>query len=312
MVLLGLDEVVATVSDFAARLVAEEVRLNELNVFPVADGDTGTNMVHTLLAILDSLEGVGDIGGVAAAVEGAALDGRGNSGLIIGQFLAGFVAASDGEAVDLTCGVTRGANRARMAVASPVEGTILTVADAAAAHLSGGGDAGLGDEGLDDLVAAVRFAVDATPSQLPLLAERGVVDSGAAGLLCFFEAIRSVVGRPVVGERAERSPVQAPVIACDVGLDAGQGRQAAAYEIQFRVASEVVGADELSRLLLGLGTDVVVASSAVERSAHVHVPDPHTATAAISAALETVRGAKAISYDVEPIREVNSDEGEAS
>lgn len=302
MVLLGVHEVVAVVSDFSSRLEANRSALNKLNVFPVADNDTGSNMAHTLVSICSALDGVMLIEAAAHEVETAALDGRGNSGLIIGQFLAGFFSTFEGDQIDLARGLDEGARWARQAVTTPVEGTMLTVADVAAAHAA---TASLADGvlSLDSLAAAVVVAVDATPGQLAVLAERGVVDSGAAGLLLFFEALRSVVGGSV-----GPGPDDSVLISCDVGLGSNQpgpAELADVYEIQFRVPTSLVTIDELRLLLVSLGTDVVIGSSAKELAAHVHVADPHRATVAISAAIEHRPGAKAISYDVEAIIETD-------
>lgn len=294
---LGVRDVVAVVRDFSARLVDNTAALNALNVFPVADNDTGTNMVRTLQSITAALDGVTDLEAAASDVAVAALDGRGNSGLIIGQFLAGFFSSFDGASIDLSHGLNEGARCARRSVARPVEGTMLTVADVAASAFQS--DPG---QPLDTLVAVVVKAVEATPGQLAVLAERGVVDSGAAGLLLFFEAL----GATMSGDLSRPSSgFLSNLIVCDVGLrSAGESTTLAnEYEIQFRVPVSLISDAELRPLLMEIGTDVVVGSSVEELAAHLHVTDPHLATAAISQALEHRPGAKAISYDVEPILE---------
>lgn len=277
--------------------------LDQLNVFPVADNDTGSNMVRSLTSIVAALADVKDLEAAAGAVEEAALDGRGNSGLIVGQFLAGFFSAFDGDHIDAALGVGAGAVWARRAVAAPVEGTMLTVADVAAEAVAVPGLS------LSELVASVADAVAATPGQLAVLADHGVVDSGAAGLLLFFEALSNVIdGEPA---RSNHSGAKPDLIVCNVGLvpspiqeiSAGQDNAVRLYEVQFRVPTAVVSADELRTLLSEIGTDVVVGSSPLELAAHLHVVDPHPATAVICAALETRPGAKAISFEVEPINE---------
>lgn len=302
---LGVREIVAVVGEFSSRLEANRAALNELNVFPVADNDTGSNMVHTVDSIRTALCTVRSLDDAARVVENAALDGRGNSGLIIGQFLAGFFSASTGESIELADGLAEGARWARRAVATPVEGTMLTVADVASAS---------SDLPLRSLVDVVAAAVEATPSQLAVLAERDVVDSGAAGLLLFFEALNLVIG----DSAGPAGGVEPGLIVCNVGMEDvrldesnhhGVSRGATQhdlYEIQFRFPSALVSADELRTLLIAVGTDVVIASSAHELAAHVHAVDPHVATAAISAALETRPEAQPISYDVEPIVELRS------
>ncbi len=293
VLVLGVADVVAVINDFAARLRSHRDALNAINVFPVADNDTGTNMVRTLEVIAASLGGEPDMSSAVGCIEEAALSGRGNSGLIIGQFLVGFSSAVREGRLDVAAGIVAAAALARDAVASPVEGTILTVADSMA------------DAVLDlptitarQLAAHAHAAVAATTGQLAVLAERGVVDAGAAGLALFFDALASV----------ERGEDDWRLIMCNVGLEPSPAERVgpeasdpAAYEIQFRVPRTIVDAEELQTILVSLGTDVVVASSADLLSAHVHVVDPHMATNAISARLESRPSAQAISYDVEAI-----------
>ncbi len=290
---LGFDDVVAVIRSFAERVRGQEAQLNAINVFPVADNDTGTNMRRTLDAVVAAVGLVDDLGSARLAVSAAALEGRGNSGLIVGQFLAGFVSVGTGDRLEVASACRNGATFARQSVARPVEGTMLTVADAAARAAAdmapgGGADASV-------LVSAASAAVAATPNQLAVLAERGVVDAGAAGLALFYEAI------------AEQGPgvVGTILISCDVGVGApsaaAEHGSIVGYEVQFRVPTEVIDSGELRRFLGDLGTDVVVADSVDLIAAHVHVVDPDVATAAISAELEGRRSAKAISYDVEPI-----------
>lgn len=313
MVVLATSEFIAAVRGFADRLASERVALDALNVFPVADADTGTNMlrsVDAIVAALDSAVDVGAPGELARVVEDAALEGRGNSGLIIGQFLAGFASVEAAGEIELTRAAAGGAERARRAVAEPVEGTMLTVADAAASALRE-----LPDLPPDALLSCVRGAVAATPTQLPILAERGVVDSGAAGLQLLFEALVVAVESNTsttprtVGEPAASVPT---LIRCDVG-NSGRHEVGSAnevgHEVQFRVPRGVVDDHELRSLLERLGRAVVVVQSASELAAHVHVADASSAVAVISAELEGRLGAKAISYDVEPLLEQTNEVG---
>lgn len=291
---LGVAEVVECITDFAVRLGHNERRLNALNVYPVADNDTGTNMVRSVGAVSAAIDAIGavlDHVALTRAVEDAALDARGNSGLIVGQFLAGLVAPFDHTGLDVERGLAGAAAAARQAVAKPVEGTMLTVADVVASAARGGADsAGLAD--------VARRAVDATPGQLEALGGR--IDSGAAGLALFFDALAHV---------AATSPVP-ELIECNVGNEvwrrtgsAEGARRTVGHEIQFRVPTADVDADTVRSLLIGLGTDVVVAVATEEIAAHVHVDDAARATNVISAELEGKRGLKAISYEVEALVE---------
>lgn len=291
---LGVDDVAALLGGFTTRVRRRELDLNSLNVFPVADNDTGTNMVRTLQVIVAEVSAVTERAshtGVADAVARSALSGRGNSGLILGQFLAGFTSASDTDRLDVGEGLAVAATRARSAVARPVEGTMLTLADAVAA-------AAAVDPDPERLRVVAAEAVAATTGQLTVLAERGVVDSGAAGLALLFDALAELraVGRDDVDD----------LFVCDVGLEPAPrplGGVVVGHEIRFRLPAGVVETVDLRRLLSSIGTDVVVAATAEHLAAHLHVPDAHAAVMAISAELEVRLGASAVSYDVEPLVE---------
>lgn len=175
------------------RLAGECERLNAINVFPVADGDTGSNLLHTIDAVVESLRG--DPADPARAVGDAALLGaRGNSGTILASMIR--TAASElGAGQPLTQALLRGAQAAYRAVPEPVEGTMLTVAQALA-------DAAHGEtieECLVTALAGAQAALAQTPDQLEQLRSAGVVDAGAAGLVALLEGVAAVLaGEPVV------------------------------------------------------------------------------------------------------------------
>lgn len=190
-----------------ANLEVHVDEINALNVFPVPDGDTGTNMLATVRAALESAEAAGrdaPVDRIAAAVSlGALMGARGNSGVITSQIFRG---VSDGLAgkrrfngLDLANALALGAKTAYGAVGKPVEGTILTVIREASV---GAVEAAEQDDAMESVLAATveaaRRSVARTPSLLPILREAGVVDSGGQGLLRLFEgALQSVRGAPV-------------------------------------------------------------------------------------------------------------------
>ncbi|HET7702769.1 MAG TPA: DAK2 domain-containing protein [Candidatus Limnocylindrales bacterium] len=191
----------------AANLEANVDEINALNVFPVPDGDTGTNMVATVRAALADAEAVGPdvpVERIAAAVSmGALMGARGNSGVITSQILRGIAEGLAGKrrfnGLDLANALSLGAKTAYGAVGKPVEGTILTVIREAAA---GAVAAAEHDDAMESVLAATveaaRTSVARTPSLLPILREAGVVDSGGQGLLRLFEgALAAVRGQPV-------------------------------------------------------------------------------------------------------------------
>lgn len=174
-------------SVYGLRAHIEEI--NELNVFPVPDGDTGTNMTKTLEGGLARLDDQGTVGEhMAAFSRGCVLGARGNSGVILSQYMAGVAAAiaykesiSVGE---LACALESGVDRAYAAVANPVEGTILTVfresSEYAAKHADENTTA---EQLLEMVIESAKEALAKTKEMLPVLAQADVVDSGGAGYL---------------------------------------------------------------------------------------------------------------------------------
>jgi DAK2 domain fusion protein YloV len=202
----------ATVRRWAAvtrtALAARREQIDALNVFPVDDGDTGTNLYLTFDGALEALrdEGRPPDAEVSVSDECAALarvsllTARGNSGVIFSQLIRGFADAVSElgpggiDAAAVARGLSGAARWARDAVAHPVEGTVLTVADATAAAAAGTTrDAVALDRLTEACVTAAATALDATPSQLEVLRRAGVVDAGGAGFLLFVEALDRVV-----------------------------------------------------------------------------------------------------------------------
>jgi len=178
-------------------LKTNQQTVNRLNVFPVPDGDTGTNMVLTMQAAFDEIEtsGMENIGNMAHAVaRGALMGARGNSGVILSQIWRGFARALDDEPVMdvvlLSKALTEAKETAYKGVVKPVEGTILTVIKdiATQAEVSAQRTTVFTDV-LADIVQAAEASVERTPDLLPILKQAGVVDSGGKGLLFIFEGM---------------------------------------------------------------------------------------------------------------------------
>ncbi len=255
----------------ADALHARRAEIDRINVFPVADGDTGSNLAMTMGAAADAL----DVRPPATAAEGlsvlaraAVLGARGNSGVIMSQLLRGLAQAGDGAgygAEELRAGLATGVELAYAAVADPVEGTILTVARAAAEGLPPA------PAPLPDLVrAAVRSAGTAlghTPQLLPLLAQAGVVDAGGQGLVIVLDALAMAV----TGE--------ASVLPATVDTVPRTGRREAGspeyeYEVQYLLEAPAEAAGPLRERLLQLGDSVVVAGTGTGTwNVHAHVND---------------------------------------
>jgi uncharacterized protein len=255
-----------------AALRRHQREIDELNVYPVPDGDTGTNLVLTMASAQQAVETGGDGEVLALMARGALLGARGNSGVIVSQILRGLadslagVPDVRGRALAEALGVA--ASSGYQAVAVPVEGTMLTVASAAA-------DAA-GRVGSDELAAVVeaaaRGATEAlarTPEQLPVLAAAGVVDAGGRGLVVLLDALVEVVTGVAPAEPPVHVPVRRPLTAARESGSLEYG-----YEVQYLVDAEPAAVDRLKGELAGLGDSlVVVGGDGGTWHVHVHVND---------------------------------------
>ncbi len=262
-----------------ANLEAHVEEINALNVFPVPDGDTGSNMLATMLVAVTEAEAVASepawtIGG---AVKRGALHGaRGNSGVILSQILGGMADALDRKrrfnGLDLAYALRQGVERSYRAVSQPVEGTILTVIrDSAEAALA----AAERDPDIETVLAATVDAAEKsvarTPSLLPILREAGVVDSGGEGLYRLFQgALLHLVGRaPEVTDRPADSARLSMLVA---HADEGHG-----YETVFFVRPPKrrrLDLDSIRDRLGLLGESVIVAGDRGEAKVHIHNERP--------------------------------------
>ena len=256
--------------------------INALNVFPVPDGDTGTNMMATLRSALDEAgavpEGERDAGRVAAAISfGALMGARGNSGVILSQVFRGMSEAVKGRkrinGLDLAHALAAGRVTAYAAVAKPVEGTILTVIKEAstAAIASAERDPDI-ETVLTATVEQAERAVARTPSLLPILREAGVVDSGGEGLYRLFQgALLHLVGGQTVGPPIRgdgETPRRATLVA---HADEGFG-----YETMFLLTAgqHALDLDAIRNALEGIGESVLVAGDPRTIKVHVHNERP--------------------------------------
>ena len=195
-----------------ANLKNHKKEVDELNVFPVPDGDTGTNMSMTLEGGVNAtrdryFEGVSDF--AAAFSRGSLLGARGNSGVILSQFIKGFGTGLEGRKTiglpEFVQAFRKGVDKAYAAVINPTEGTMLTVMREGCEYLEGsagkGTDAGF-EETLELLNRRMKVSLDHTPELLPVLKEAGVIDSGGAGFLYIFQGIE----KTLKGESLEEDP----------------------------------------------------------------------------------------------------------
>ncbi len=199
-------------TDYAIRnlsLHCEEI--NDLNVFPVPDGDTGTNMLTTARIGYSAIENFdGSLSETAKKFSDTIVYGaRGNSGVILSQFLKGFSQVFTEVEVEADCAcfiraLGSGVALAYSAVSHPEEGTILTVLREATEAVSGKNYDDLSVL-LEDFLARARVSLENTPNLLPVLKSAGVVDSGGVGAICFFEGMKKYLcGEELVSQAPER------------------------------------------------------------------------------------------------------------
>jgi hypothetical protein len=279
------------------QLLSREEVINRINVFPVPDGDTGTNLALTLHAVLQSLRARPDAhaGQLLTRVADAALDGaRGNSGAILAQFLlgvgdrAGHLQAIN--AVDFAHAVAGGASYARDALAEPREGTILTVV-ADFAHEVG---ELVGRHGVRDFrhlftrgLERARASLDATRNQLESLRKANVVDAGAMG---FVELLAGIVHYLETGQLAEDDVVS--VVREDEAAAGEEQDLSHRYCTECIVNGENVDRRHLREQLSVIGSSLVVAGTQRKVKVHVHVNDP-AEVFRIAAGFGAVSGEKA-------------------
>ena len=274
-----------------ATLEANRRRIDDLNVYPVPDGDTGTNLTLTAQAIVESLEAstAADRAAVAKELTRAALMGaRGNSGVIFSQIVRG-AAEVLGEpgTIDATRirRAFRGASDAAYrAVRRPVEGTMLSVIRELAEEGENPRHASLSAlELFRVLVARGEEALARTPEQLAVLREAGVVDAGGAGLL---EIVRGI-SATLAGEPVPEAPAED---AHEAGIDAiHQELSAFRYCTVFVVEGEELDADALETELEQLGDSLLVVGDRTALKIHVHTDEPGAALA-LATALGTIEG----------------------
>ena len=268
-----------------ARLAAKVDHVNKLNVYPVPDGDTGTNMLHTIRSAVVAARRADPRSAdrAAAAAHGALMGARGNSGVILSQIFAGakgaFTGKSEVSGTDLADAFAHGRELAYQAVSQPVEGTILTAIREMADAAAHGPTEDVG-EVLDRAVKAGRAAVAKTPDLLPVLKQAGVVDAGAQGLVYIVEGMADLVsGRVSAIERT--ADEEAAVVA-----DADQALPSASrgewgYDVQFLVPSPRRTVEDLRHDMLQFGLEdpglscvlVVGDESLVKVHVHTRAPD---------------------------------------
>ena len=268
----------------AQNLEAKKEWINELNVFPVPDGDTGTNMSMTILSAAKEVAAIENpnMEDLAKAIASGSLRGaRGNSGVILSQLFRGFTKGikehNEVNAIIIADAFTKAVETAYKAVMKPKEGTILTVA-------RGGAEKAVqlcedGEEDLEvffrEIVEHMEYVLNQTPEMLPVLKQAGVVDSGGQGLLEVLKgAYDAFLGKEIVFEA-----VEAPTSVAAVGaMVQEQAEITFGYCTEFIILLEkpvpVERENELKAYLESIGDSIVVVADEEVIKVHVHTNDP--------------------------------------
>ena len=261
--------------------------VNALNVFPVPDGDTGTNMLLTMRSAYARVESSEEnhVGRVAAQIaQGALMGARGNSGVILSQIWRGLAAELAGKetftTIDLAAAFQSAADTAYKGVMRPVEGTILTVIREGAAEAA---DAARKSEDLrfmlERILERCQQALERTPDQLPILRQAGVVDSGGQGLVYIMEGMmRYAQGKlelngPATAVAAPPTTPAAPLPAQAHAMPEG-GSLEFPYDVQFILSGRNLNVLEVRARIDAMGDSTVVVGDESTIKVHVHVSDP--------------------------------------
>jgi DAK2 domain fusion protein YloV len=259
-------------------LSANHEEANRLNVFPVPDGDTGTNMLLTLQSAVEDIKdsNAAEVSKIAKlASHGSLMGARGNSGVILSQIFRGFARAVEGKSSltprELAVAFEEAANAAYRAVNKPTEGTILTVArEAGRAATAAAAEPGAT---VPSVIAAAtegaRAAVLKTPSQLSILREAGVVDAGGFGLQIILEGMLKTV------EEVDMLPARAPAarpLAAQTALELPEGGWG--YCTEFLIEGNGLDVEGIRNQIEALGNSVLVVGEPELVKVHVHTDDP--------------------------------------
>lgn len=272
----------------AAAIQAKKEYINELNVFPVPDGDTGTNMTMTIQSAANEVAAIEnpEVEDICKAISGGSLRGaRGNSGVILSQLLRGFTKViQKSDVIDVNAlahGFEKAVDSAYKAVMKPKEGTILTVAKSGAVKA-----AKIAKE-CDDLIEfaervieEMRRVLNQTPEMLPVLKEAGVVDSGGEGLVTIMEGMRdALMGKEIDYEQAVQ-----PASEGSAELRGASAGGISTEEIKFGYCTEFIiqlehgfssqDESEMKSYLQGIGDSIVCVADEDIVKIHVHTNDP--------------------------------------
>lgn len=271
-----------------ANLRANVKTVNELNVFPVPDGDTGTNMSMTLEQAVEAVKcEIDSVSKVSMALAKEMMfTARGNSGVILSQFFKGLAKGLDGldkaNAKDLANAFVKAAEASYMAVSQPVEGTILTVAREAAEFAVANIDKCDSLEDLFDvIIRKSQESLERTPELLPVLKQAGVVDSGGAGLLYIFEGMHKYFLGQTVGKNetfisfTKQESQKKPEVNADTVFEYGYCTEFILQLLNSKTSVEKFDMQEFGVFLNSVGDSVVSFKEGSVVKVHVHTKEPN-------------------------------------
>jgi hypothetical protein len=259
------------------RVVSRQEYLNKINVFPVPDGDTGTNMAYTLTSIEDGIQNnaYSDIKKMSMKIADSALDGaRGNSGAILAQFFVGF---ADGikdvkklNSAEFSQAIAHAKNYSYDALTKPREGTILSVIGGWSESLETSSK--ISNDFLSILstgLIAAQKALDNTPNQLEVLAKAGVLDAGAQGFVDMLSGIQEFIESGSITE-AELKIIE------ELEEVATTTNEKFRYCTECIILGENIPRRLLQERLMDLGNSIVLAGTKIKAKVHIHSDDPHS------------------------------------
>jgi DAK2 domain fusion protein YloV len=252
--------------------------INALNVYPVPDGDTGTNMLLTMQSAYQEIQASpeAEVGIIAQKVaHGALMGARGNSGVILSQIFRGFARSLEGveafDSVQFAAALREAAAMAYKGVIKPVEGTILTVArEASEAAVSAAASSDDLTYVLERVVHEAQDSVTRTPTLLSVLADAGVVDAGGQGLFVILEGMLRF-------SKGERLTIDTELAAAmDLHTLHLESEEGYGYDIQFVIHGEGLNVEEIRETIASLGDCALVVGDSRAVKVHVHSPEPGT------------------------------------
>ena len=270
---LATTQIVEVVSAFHDALEDHKESINRLNVYPVPDGDTGTNMFLTVGSVLEEMKAVAfdDRDAVCAALShGSLMGARGNSGVILSQVLRGMSACfAQADAIDgdvLASALTEASVAADGAVMKPVEGTILTVVREVARAARDAAETSAISKVVEEALTEGEAALERTPEQLIVLREAGVVDAGGAGFLLLLHAILHVLDGRALPVAENSTEIASATISEQQHDELSELR----YEVMYLLNAPDEAIEGFKNVWAGLGDSIVVVGGDGLWNCHIH------------------------------------------